>query len=90
MKLIARSLSISFLVSMTAVLNPVFSQTPAPTQHVERPTPPTRDPNTPGYVTAKALPDGTNPPADADGNFIIGPVYIASPEMAGRAEGNRD
>ena len=87
MKLIARSLSISFLVSMTAVLNPVFSQTPAPTQHVERPTPPTRDPNTPGYVTAKALPDGTNPPADADGNFIIGPIYVASPEMPDAPKG---
>ena len=27
-----------------------------------RPTPPTRDPHTPGYVTAKELPDGTVPP----------------------------
>jgi enterochelin esterase-like enzyme len=42
---------------------------------------PTRDPNTPGYVKARELPDGTNPPADADGNFIIGPTHNRAPEM---------
>jgi enterochelin esterase family protein len=47
-----------------------------------RPTPPTRDPNTPGYVTAKELPDGTVPPPDADGNFIIGPTHNPAPEMS--------
>jgi enterochelin esterase-like enzyme len=46
-----------------------------------RPTPPTRDPNTPGYVTARELPDGAVPPADADGNFIIGPTHNPAPEM---------
>jgi iron(III)-enterobactin esterase len=46
-----------------------------------RPTPPTRDPHTPGYVTAKELPDGAVPPADADGNFIIGPTHNPAPEM---------
>jgi enterochelin esterase-like enzyme len=46
-----------------------------------RPTPPTRDPNTPGYVTAKELADGAVPPADADGNFIIGPTHNPAPEM---------
>jgi enterochelin esterase-like enzyme len=46
-----------------------------------RPTPPTRDPNTPGYVTAKELPDGAVPPADVDGNFIIGPTHNPAPEM---------
>lgn len=45
-----------------------------------RPTPPTRDPHTPGYVLAKELPDGTNPPANADGNFIIGPTHNPAPE----------
>jgi iron(III)-enterobactin esterase len=48
---------------------------------VHRPTPPTRDPHTPGYVTATELPDGTIPPADADGNFIIGPTHNRAPEM---------
>lgn len=47
-----------------------------------RPTPPTRDPHTPGYVTAKELPDGTIPSPDADGNFIIGPTHKAAPEAS--------
>jgi len=51
------------------------------TNRPARPTPPTRDPHTPGYVMAKELPDGTVPPADADGNFIIGPTHHPAPEM---------
>jgi hypothetical protein len=47
-----------------------------------RPTPPTRDPHAPGYVTATELPDGSNPPASADGNFIIGPTHQPAPEMS--------
>jgi enterochelin esterase-like enzyme len=46
--------------------------------------PPTRDPNTPGYVTAKELPDGSNPPANADGNFIIGPTHDVPAETSGQ------
>ncbi|HLV86812.1 MAG TPA: alpha/beta hydrolase-fold protein [Candidatus Sulfotelmatobacter sp.] len=46
-----------------------------------RPAPPTRDPHTPGYVTAKELPDGSVPPATADGNFIIGALHMVSPEV---------
>lgn len=46
-----------------------------------RPTPPTRDPHTAGYVEAKELPDGQVPPADQNGNFIIGPTHAAAPEM---------
>jgi len=53
-----------------------------PTLTTPRPTPPARDPNTPGYVVAKALPDGVNAPADADGNFILGPTYTPAPEMS--------
>jgi hypothetical protein len=34
-----------------------------------------RDPHAPGFVAAKELPDGAAPPADADGNFIIGPTH---------------
>src|SRR5690242_1010497 len=52
-------------------------------QKTERPTPPTRDPHTPGYVQAKELPDGAVPPPDADGNFIIGPTHVVSAEVAG-------
>src|SRR6266540_3620953 len=56
-------------------------QQAAPPAAPPRPTPPTRDPLTPGYVTAKELPDGAVPPADADGNFIIGATHTAAPEM---------
>ena len=54
---------------------------PAQTATPPRPTPPTRDPNTPGYVTAKELPDGAVPAVDAEGNFIIGPTHNPAPEM---------
>jgi iron(III)-enterobactin esterase len=47
-----------------------------------RPTYPTRDPHTAGYVKATELPDGSNAPADKDGNFIVGPTYTPAPEMA--------
>ena len=47
-----------------------------------RPTPPTRDPSTPGFVAARELPDGANAPANADGNFILGPTHNPAPEMA--------
>ena len=55
--------------------------TPAPPARGTRPPPPTRDPHTAGYVAAKELPDGTVPPADAYGNFIIGPTHNPAPEM---------
>ena len=41
---------------------------------------PTRDAHTAGYVDAKDLPDGANAPANADGNFILGPTHEAAPE----------
>ena len=46
-----------------------------------RPIPPARDPHTPGFVMATELPDGTVPPVDTDGNFIIGPTHNRAPEM---------
>ena len=60
---------------------PTVTPTPTPTTApTPRPQPPTRDPHTPGYVTARELPDGTVPPPDADGNFIIGPTHPPAPE----------
>jgi enterochelin esterase family protein len=50
-----------------------------------RPTPPTRDPHTPGYVAATTLPDGTNAPANADGNFILGPTHPPAPQASEQA-----
>ena len=57
------------------------SQPPAATRS-PRPVPSARDPNTPGYVAAKELPDGANAPANADGNFILGPTHNPAPETA--------
>jgi iron(III)-enterobactin esterase len=70
---------VSFLGAMLIGLNPVFAQTV--TNRPARPTPPTRDPHAAGFVTATELPDGEVPPADADGNFIIGPTHQAAPEL---------
>lgn len=46
-----------------------------------RPTPPTRNPHTPGYVKAKELPDGRVPSPIVDGNFIIGATHNPTPEL---------
>ncbi len=45
-------------------------------------TPPTRDPHTPGYPPAKDLPDSTNAPVDAEGNFVLGPTHPRAPEYS--------
>ena len=89
---LTRRLSIVVVISLIAGVNqamaqdaPVPPSVAAPTAQPARgtrPAPPTRDPNTPGYVTAKELPDGAVPPADAYGNFIIGPTHNPAPEMA--------
>ena len=76
-----RLLSIAFLVSLAAGLHPAQAQTPTAAPRPARPAPPTRDPNAPGYVPAKELPDGANAPADTDGNFILGPTHNPAPEM---------
>ena len=77
-----RPLSIAFLVSLLAGVGPAMTQATSSAAHPTHPTPPTRDPNTPGYVAATELPDGANPPANADGNFIIGPTHNPAPEMS--------
>ena len=80
-----RLLCVVFLIGVMADVAPVIAQAPpAPVARPARPTPPTRDPNTAGYVTAKELPDGAIPPANADGNFIIGPTHAPVPEMSVR------
>ncbi len=72
------------LITLIALAATLSAQTtaPSPTPQVPaRPAPPTRDPHTAGYVTAKELPDGAVPPADADGNFILGPTHPAAAGM---------
>ncbi len=79
----------AFLICLMAGWGPAMAQIPA--QHPPapakasseaRPPAPTRDPDTPGYVKAKELPDGAIPSAKEDGNFIIGPTHNPAPEMA--------
>jgi len=82
----------AFLICLIAGLGPAMAQTapqrpsdkqaPAKASSGTRPPDPTRDPNTPGYVKAKELPDGAIPSAKEDGNFIIGPTHSPAPEMA--------
>jgi len=53
-----------------------------PPPKAPRPTPPTRDSHTSGYVDAKDLTDGALPAPTANGNFIVGPTHTPAPEMA--------
>ncbi len=65
------------IIVMSAI--PVLMQNPLLAQNHDTPV---RDPHTPGYVAAKDLPDGANAPANADGNFVLGPTHNAVPEMS--------
>ena len=46
--------------------------------------PPTRDPKNPNYPHATELPDGTLPPAGAEGNYIIGATHNPAPETVAK------
>jgi iron(III)-enterobactin esterase len=85
MSLIRHSANICLVVSLVAPVSPVSAQTPPTGQHSVRPAPLTRDPNTPGYVTAKELADGSTPPANLDGNFVIGPTHDVPPEKTAQS-----
>jgi enterochelin esterase family protein len=75
-------------IGITIGLVAAVGQTPviAPPARPHRPAPPTRDPNTPGFVQAKELPDGTNPPPRVDGNFVIGPTHDPAREATVRPD----
>ncbi len=66
--------------SVTLAMAGQAAPVPQP-QTTARPVPPTRDPHSPGYVQARELPDGTVPPPDQDGDFVIGPTHAPAPEM---------
>ena len=70
------------LCQFNAFLSPALCVFLAMAQTPARPTPPTRDPHTRGYVAAKELPDGANAPPDEDGNFILGPTHAAPAESS--------
>src|SRR5499427_5284903 len=76
----SRLLSFAFLTIMISPTSSIAQPPPTPARP-PRPTPPTRDSHTPGYVTAKELPDGENVPLKGDGNFILGPTHNPAPEM---------
>lgn len=79
---LSRNIALSVIaIAVPAMASPQSAQT-LPSPHADRPAPPNRDPNTPGYVSAKDLPDGALPPANANGNFILGPTHAPAPEMS--------
>src|SRR5947209_7215941 len=75
----------AFAQSAPAAATP---QTPAPTVQSDpckpRVTPPMRDPHSAGFVTGVELSDSAVPPADRDGNFILGPTHMPAPEMSAK------
>jgi enterochelin esterase family protein len=77
-----RFLSITLLMGAAMAQTPPAQAPPPQGGRAARPTPPTRDPHTAGYVQAKELPDGAIPSPKEDGNFIIGPTHNPAPEMA--------
>ena len=74
-----RSASNAVLLYVALIL--LAGITPATAQPA-RSGPPTRDPHTPGYVTATELPDGAIPTPAEDGNFILGSTHPFAPEMS--------
>ena len=90
----AFSLGIAFAMGWAAASAQPNSAPPAvQSQRPQRPTPPTRSPDAPG--TPKLTPvgaqpgetnilrgaPGMNPPLNAEGDFLIGPDYVAAPEL---------
>jgi enterochelin esterase-like enzyme len=75
--LIVASLVVAFIAAGAAAQSAPATR-PA---RANRPPAPTRDPHTPGYVTAMELPDGAVPSPEQDGNFIIGPTHTRAQEM---------
>ena len=64
-----------------ALVGGIGTSSCAPTESLaqtRRPEPPARTP--PAWGTS--LPDGTNAPAEKDGDFVLGPTHAATPEMA--------
>jgi hypothetical protein len=79
---ILSSLFCLLVASTTAAAQAPPTAPPSTTTPAVRPVPPARDPNTPGFVAAKELPDGDNAPVNVDGNFIVGPTHNPAPEMS--------
>lgn len=80
-RLVASPCSLALFLCIASTI-PSRAQTP-------RPTPPVRDPFTPGYVSAKELPDGSIPSPTLDGNFILGPTHPPAAGMTPAASVTR-
>jgi enterochelin esterase family protein len=90
----SRILTFALTIGLATGMRPAGAQQPPPTNppaqaapgaqapggRGPRTPPPTRDPNTPGYVAKKELPDGQVPSPKEDGDFTIGPTHPASPD----------
>src|SRR5215217_2964814 len=70
------------LATILCIVSAASAQTPAPQAAPPRPTPPTRAVDGPGAPPFTKIPAG-NPPADQEGNFVIGPEYTAPPALTG-------
>jgi len=84
LRLTSRIVLLTFAVSATAQsASPAPSNAPTPQTIARpaRPTPPIRNPHSPGFVAATELPDGTVPPANVDGNVILGPTHPPAAQM---------
>ena len=88
-KTTSRAVIFCVALNMAVCVNSALAQATnaAPAARPNRPPPPTRDPHTPGYVEAKELPDGELPPANAEGNFIMGPTHHPAPETVADTNG---
>jgi hypothetical protein len=88
MRKIPLSLSLAFLAAMILTALPAIARASHVLRQTEHATPPTRDPNNPGYVKAVELSDGANPLPSVDGNFILGPTHKAeTPEQRAEVAG---
>ena len=66
------------IINRTIALGALFYMVWSASQAIAQP--PTRNPHTPGYVSAVELPDGVNPSPDSNGDFIIGHTHDPAPE----------
>ena len=74
--------SVAMAMGLVAAAVSLLAQNPQPASAPQGP--PVRDPLSPGFVKATELPDGTVPPVNAIGNFIISAAHPPSPDMAAK------
>ncbi|HWB32358.1 MAG TPA: alpha/beta hydrolase-fold protein [Acidobacteriaceae bacterium] len=76
--------ALAVAITAGALAPPMPGQSEAQAVDPNRPKPgtlPIRDPHTAGFPPAKDLADGELPPANVNGNFVLGPTHTRAPEM---------